>query len=254
MIDVVVAAYNEDISWIKDLLGKDDITIYIYYKGSSTIPLIDASKNEYNNLFETTLPNQGREAGTYLHHLTKHYDLIPEWNVFLQGDPMAHISIYDSTKSMYNYIIDICKQGPQEEYHNINTHFKYFHVTPFENPSYEHMYTLLPIATKFNQFFEGPKPNTWKFPAGAQFAVHKDAIHNRPLAFYQHLYDQVLNMANAAGGGDVLYNGLLYTNDTERATRCDAWTLECLWPHIFDESLKHHPTHSIHENLTASRE
>lgn len=245
MIDVVVAAYNEDVSWIKELLGKDDIMIHIYYKGGTNLLSDICKSDEYTNLIEISLPNQGREAGTYLYHITKYYDSISQWTVFLQGNPMAHISVYDNTKSMYDLIKDICIEESKKELDTSNPYFKYFHSIPFENASYEYMYQNIPIVFKYHQLFEGQKPNTWKFPAGAQFAVHKDAIIHRPLSFYKELYTQVINMANAAGGGDVLYNDLLYTNDNERSSRCDAWTLECLWPHIFDPSIKHHAIPSL---------
>ena len=37
------------------------------------------------------LPNRGREAGTWLHHIVSNYDRLADRTVFMQGDPFDHL-------------------------------------------------------------------------------------------------------------------------------------------------------------------
>ena len=73
-IDIIVSRYKEDILWTKTLLpGK---RVLVYNKGQGTLNL---------------LPNVGREAHTYLHHILSEYRILPDWTIFTQGDPNAHL-------------------------------------------------------------------------------------------------------------------------------------------------------------------
>lgn len=72
-IDVVVARFNEDLTW-SDALFRP--RLFVYNKGEGDEP---------------RLPNVGREANTYFHHIVKHYDSLPEWTFFTQGDPNRHM-------------------------------------------------------------------------------------------------------------------------------------------------------------------
>jgi hypothetical protein len=81
----VVARYNEDIQWLLDL--PSDITIVLYNKGPKISDFRLLKRIDHLH----TLPNSGREADTYLHHLG-HYPHQDEqsWTVFTQGDPFPH--------------------------------------------------------------------------------------------------------------------------------------------------------------------
>jgi len=69
---VVVAHYNEDLSWISKYKSPD-VKFHVYSKGELSP--------------ETTLiyPNVGRESHTYLAHIVNNYDKLPPWVVFTQG-------------------------------------------------------------------------------------------------------------------------------------------------------------------------
>jgi hypothetical protein len=75
--EIVVARYNEDISWLKDL--PKDIKITVYNKGQNDIPM------PYINL-----PNKGRESHTYLYHIVNNYNNLAEMTIFCQGDSISH--------------------------------------------------------------------------------------------------------------------------------------------------------------------
>ncbi|MBN8460394.1 MAG: hypothetical protein J0M04_21405 [Verrucomicrobia bacterium] len=84
-VTLVVARYKEDIGWLLDV--PDDITVVLYNKGPE---ILDAKVLARIDKLEV-LPNQGREADTYLHHLQTHgHGPADEWTVFCQGDPFPH--------------------------------------------------------------------------------------------------------------------------------------------------------------------
>ena len=70
---IVVARYKENIEWLSTL--PEDIEVVLY-----------------NKFFEEglTLPNIGREAHTYLHHIIENYDNLADVIAFVQGNPYEH--------------------------------------------------------------------------------------------------------------------------------------------------------------------
>ena len=84
-LTLVVARYKEDIRWLLEV--PEDIAILLYNKGPE---ILDSKVLARINRLET-LPNQGREADTYLYHLLSYpHGPADEWTVFCQGDPFPH--------------------------------------------------------------------------------------------------------------------------------------------------------------------
>jgi hypothetical protein len=75
--EIVIARYNEDLSWLKKL--PKSIKITIYNKGNDNI--------EYPFI---KLPNIGRESHTYLYHIINNYDKLADQTIFCQGDSIFH--------------------------------------------------------------------------------------------------------------------------------------------------------------------
>lgn len=74
MVELVIARYNEDVSWAAGL------NCTVYSKGDPTgLPT------------EVVLPNVGREAHTYLTHIVKRWNDLADYTVFVQGDPTDHL-------------------------------------------------------------------------------------------------------------------------------------------------------------------
>jgi len=74
-VQVVVAHYAEDLKWIKEASDAAPTASFVVYtKG----PKMDDATTE-------VLPNVGREAHTYLHHIVNNYDNLSPWTVFTQG-------------------------------------------------------------------------------------------------------------------------------------------------------------------------
>jgi hypothetical protein len=75
--ELVIARYNEDLSWIDKLPKTIKITIYNKGKHDIKYPFIE-------------LPNIGRESHTYLYHIINNYDSLAEQTIFCQGDSIFH--------------------------------------------------------------------------------------------------------------------------------------------------------------------
>jgi hypothetical protein len=65
-IDLVIARFSENLDWVHNLPKGMFRTIYVYNKGPDMTKMADNMRIE-------TLPNIGREAHTYLHHVIQHY-------------------------------------------------------------------------------------------------------------------------------------------------------------------------------------
>lgn len=81
---LVIARYNEDISWIDDRI-LESFEVFVYNKGSNL-------KFQYLNLINVIeIKNVGREAHTYLHHIIENYNSLPEKIIFTQAHPDDHV-------------------------------------------------------------------------------------------------------------------------------------------------------------------
>jgi hypothetical protein len=77
-IDIVIAVFEEDISWINKLPTELYNHIHIYNKGGP--------KNySFPNSTVIDLPNVGYEAGTYLYHIINNYNSLADTILFLPG-------------------------------------------------------------------------------------------------------------------------------------------------------------------------
>lgn len=79
MVEVVVCRYGEDLGWTRNL--PRGLRQTIYEKTPAPLPPWPGS---------ISLPNTGREAHAWLHHLTTRYDSLAPWTVFAQGHPFDH--------------------------------------------------------------------------------------------------------------------------------------------------------------------
>lgn len=157
-VGVVVARYLEDIYWLTDINSK--FRIYLYNKGDYTAwPYI-------------SLPNIGREAHTYLHHIVYNYDCLDDHTIFIQANPFDHgvsfcfLNGLDLTQS---FIPFICPD--------------YLKCDARGSPHWD--YDLVNFCEKYDIPYEIP----FVFIQGAQFCVHKDLIRKRDKSFYINLLE-----------------------------------------------------------------
>ena len=166
MILIVVARYNEDVTWTKQFPN-----VIIYNKGQ---PL-----EGYNNVIET--PNVGREGHTYYKYIYNNYDNLPEYIVFLQG--RSHDQSPNIINNLNNYLgkdLNIDFEWLSESIHCSN------------------------IYTSFEQVF-GIKPFglMCEFGCGAQFIVNKRNIINKPKIFYENIVNMLGYTIDPKEGYDI---------------------------------------------------
>lgn len=164
-IDVVVARYKEDVSWLENevFLGLNVFVYNKFYDG------------------DLKLPNVGRESHTYLHHIIKHYDNLADVTTFLQGDPFGHSRRDD----FFNHIKNVRSVGK---------------FIPFSNHGPGVLCDLtglphhpgLPLKEDFEFIFKRPPlARKMAFYAGAMFSVPKQLILNHDLDTYVKLFNRL---------------------------------------------------------------
>lgn len=161
-VTIVVAKYNEDIKWTNMLKG--DFKLIVYDKGQS----LD-SGHEF-------LPNIGREAHTYLHHIVSNWDNLSEHTIFLQGWPFDH---FVKLKDIQKVIDDKVEQVSQ-----IGT-MSYLYCDKLGYPDYPNK----PIGEYFKKIIGKDPPEIIFFCGnGAQFIVNKKCIKNKSLDFWKDIF------------------------------------------------------------------
>ena len=172
---VVIARYNEDLSWSS--LLNENLKIYLYNKGNE---IISDSLN---------LPNIGRESDTFLYHIIENYDKIDDFTIFLQGNPLFH----------YNGIIEFING---EHYKNQDIFFVSNRIET-DDINGEPNHGGLKISNVLNDMdIKFDQDIKFKFSAGAQYCVHKKFIHNKSLDWWKKLYqvhNKYLNIPGLSG-------------------------------------------------------
>lgn len=187
--EIVVAKCNEDVSWTDP--WRDNVTIY--------------NKNPNDPRFPT-LPNIGREAGTYLYHLLKRFDTLAERTLFVQGHPFDHplMKIADYSRVQGDFV---CKT---DRHHPFNCDHRWPHC---------HISAAAKMAF-WNTCTRKPPPTRHSYVSGAQFAISRDLVHSRGREYIAELYamSQKPSVQLAGETYDNYHIGVLF---------------EILWPCLF---------------------
>ncbi len=173
MPELVVAHYTENLNWLRNL--PEGLQKTIYTKGPDPV----------TEFVTIPLPNIGREAHTYLHHIVSRYDSLAEWTVFCQGKPFDHA--YDFKKTMQAFVASpemISSTGFRWLGHLIDTDDNQGHRL-FQPWSKNEDGRNLDLLGFHRALFGTDGPDLYTFVLGAQFAVHKTILHQRPLSFYE---------------------------------------------------------------------
>ena len=103
-VDIVLAHYNEDLSWVRPWISQHSVA-KIYHKGGYGDRLRSvvrrwggeweggggsgssgrSSSGRSSSSSVVSLPNVGRESHTYLYHIVNHWEELADWTVFFQG-------------------------------------------------------------------------------------------------------------------------------------------------------------------------
>jgi hypothetical protein len=162
-MEVVVARYNESIDWTRNLPYK----VHVYNKGDA---------------LEGTIPleNIGREAHTYLHFIVENYNSLPEFVLFLQGNPFDHGDV-----PFQEWYLNMIKKGYTPNMTSV--------IEPGDFHETRPGVTMCPLTLgEWAKEHIGPGP---EFPnllmyIGACFGVRRDFILSRPKEYYENLLKQ----------------------------------------------------------------
>lgn len=171
MVEVVVCRHGEDLAWTRNL--PQGVTLTVYDK---TPPAQGQWPDSH------PLPNVGREAHAWLHHLTERYASLADWTVFAQGRPFDHVP------DMHAVIRGLVKAPPPSqdfrwlgflwETDDARGRPTFVHWT--KNPDRRE----LDLEGFFQRLWETPAPSQVRYVGGGQFALTRDAAHRRPREFY----------------------------------------------------------------------
>lgn len=210
---LVVAAYDEDLSWLKTLPGNFDVSLY-------------QSKDPSGSLGRF-VENVGNEATKYLTHIVENYDSLPQSVVFVQAglqdwhDPLPK----NETLRSWNWdwaserggiaflptaapcliedSVAVAKERRTNTLTGTSDQDAGVHVNQDQVPDEarcldvkEHspaqMATLKEVWPEVFERQLGPIPERWLTRCCAQFEVTKEAIHQHPQSFYSMLLNWVM--------------------------------------------------------------
>lgn len=181
--ELVVARYEEDLAWTRNV--PTAIRVSVYDKNGNA---------PYPGAVE--LPNVGREAHTYLHHIIHRYDSLAPLTVFCQGKPFDHV--FDFHKRLQALAQDPASVAG----------FRWFgHIIDTDDNRGQRLFVPwsknedhheLDIAGFHHALFGHEGPNEYVFQLGAQFAVTAELIRRRPIDFYRHALKISISFPDAA--------------------------------------------------------
>lgn len=167
-VEIIISRYNENISWAESYLDR----CTIYNKGEDNI--------SYPNI---KLPNIGREQHTLFYHIYNNYDDLPNYLIFLQGNPFNHF--HKRVLKYVDAIIDSETRGAikseDSEYIPFTNWIKTMYFSE-QNVGECNMYEM------YVRIF-GKEPGFKKFeyaPCG-QFCVTKKRIKKKNKTFYKNI-------------------------------------------------------------------
>jgi hypothetical protein len=167
--NIIIAKYNENLEWI-NYLDKSNIIIY------------DKSNNPIEN--SISRPNIGRDPETFLYHIIKNYDNLPDYLIFLQGEPFGHFTYHDINKeNLQNKIDELINSNLTSVSPLFTNLFK-------ENIDF---YESFHSNDYFLYLFNEDPPKKLTFSSGCQYIVSKENILSKPKEFYQYVRSMIYN-------------------------------------------------------------
>ncbi len=171
-VQVVVARYQEDVSWLEEF----GLPYRVYDKSGTSGP--DA------------LPNVGREAHTYFWHLAYTYPDFPEYTVFLQGSPLPHLE-WGAVAELHKLVTDAVRSGAgfkglaRYRLRCDGLGRPHDMRDPEKQGRWAGWGKDIPVAETYRTLFAGKAPETYiARGAAGLFVVARERILVRPREFY----------------------------------------------------------------------
>ncbi len=163
--DLVVAVYQEEITWLKKRKFANE-RIFAYKK-------FERFDFDYVEL----LPNIGRESHTYIWHILKNYNTnFSDYTIFLQGDPFTHL--LQKTDSVPHMIFE-------NSYDLSHLYYPMGELILCNETGQPLSKWHCPLCTVWDKLFEQDMPHKFIANFGAQHAVHKSILLSRSKKFWE---------------------------------------------------------------------
>ena len=192
--EVVVAHYNEDITWLRGMCQRCALTLY--HKGSLNTTTIRSALNYRPDASIIHLPNRGREGETWLQHIIRRYNTLADSTIFVQGE--LHFANGLDGLPCGVTPPDLVEACALDTAHHPGFHpLGNFTVTLLRSRQYREAYAKwisAPLQRTLQQLWGSEfKPTRIKFHAGAIFSVTRDNILFHPRNSYQIIEDRLLS-------------------------------------------------------------
>lgn len=170
--EVVVCRCGEDLAWLRNL--PRNVRVTVYDKTPDPLPGWPGA---------VRLPNVGREAHAWLHHLHERYTSLAAHTLFAQGHPFDHVPdmhpVIRGWASGVRPDSDFCWLGFLWETDDARGRPSFVHWT--KNPERRE----LDLEGFFQRLWGQPAPETVRYVGGGQFVVSRKAALRRPRTFYE---------------------------------------------------------------------
>lgn len=171
-LEVVVCRCGENLDWLRNLPQGVRITVY------------DKTPPPASRWAEAVpLPNVGREAHAWLHHLVARYDSLAEWTLFAQGRPFDHVpEMHRVVRRLAAGEIppeDFLWLGFLWETDDARGRPTFVHWT--KNPERRE----LDLKGFFHALWNEPAPDKVRYVGGGQFVLGRPAARRRTREFFQ---------------------------------------------------------------------
>jgi hypothetical protein len=180
-LELVVAHCREDLSWLRKVPAAFRVTVYS--KGGDAVPA-------------APLPNVGREAHTYLHHIVDRYESLAARTVFAQGRPFDHVP------ELRRILRDMAGGRAQAE------GFQWLgFVVDWDDRTGSRLFRTwskntdrrpLDMARFWRTLWDEPVPERFTFYPGAHFVVTAELVRRRARAFYERARTTAAALPDAA--------------------------------------------------------
>jgi len=170
-LEVVVCRCGEALGWLRNLPRGIRVTVY-----DKTPPPGELWPQS------VPLPNVGREAHAWLHHLCERYDSLAEFTLFAQGHPFDHVpDMHAVIRALAAGEIspDFSWLGFLWETDDARGYPTFVHWT--KNPDRRE----LDLEGFFQRLWHQPAPEKVRYVGGGQFFLSRTAAHRRPRSFYE---------------------------------------------------------------------
>lgn len=165
---VVIARAFEDLGWLERSTLRPE-NVVIYDKGEQV-----ATSKKYKIRI---LKNFGREASTLMFHVIVSYFDLPEYIIFLQGNPFPHMPGLTS-ENFERRLMDLLASRP-----NVSEPL----FSPLHEESPEE-FPFLHFDEHFKHYFGKSAPLRRRFAPGCQYVLTKSSILMKPVEFYLNMY------------------------------------------------------------------